>query len=104
MVGHEIRSSCIRICIHIIFVVALATVLYSASVLYLEIVLCFLALHEIKFVPRKIAYPPVDRRSSREPAQSASENLVINNEWHLPIFRPMRVQLFRYLKILLTAA
>jgi hypothetical protein len=44
-----------RICIHIISVVALATALYFASVLDLE----------TRFVPRKIAYPLVDRRSSQ---------------------------------------
>jgi hypothetical protein len=33
----------------------------------------FLALHEIKFGPKKIAKPPVERLSSISPAQSASE-------------------------------
>jgi hypothetical protein len=41
-------------------------------------------------------------RSSSDPAQSASENLVINNELDLTIFKPIRVQDFKYLRILLT--
>jgi hypothetical protein len=104
MAGHEIRSSRMRICIHIISAIALATTLYSISVLDLEIVLCFHALHETRFVPSKIAYPSVDRRSSRESSHSASEIPVINNECHLPIFKTIQVQLFKYIRILLTAA
>jgi hypothetical protein len=53
--------------------VALARALYSASVLDLDTVACFLALHETKFDPTNIANPPVERLSSRQPAQSASE-------------------------------
>jgi hypothetical protein len=44
--------------------VALATDLYSASVLDLQTVACFLALQEIRFGPKKTAKPPVDRLSS----------------------------------------
>jgi len=47
--------------------------LYYASVLERATVCCFRQLHEIRFFPRKIQYPPVERRSSRSPAQSASE-------------------------------
>jgi hypothetical protein len=53
--------------------VALATDLYSASVLDLDIVGCFLELQEIIFEPKNTQYPPVDLRSSRLIAQSASE-------------------------------
>jgi hypothetical protein len=53
--------------------VAFATALYSASVLDLDTVSCFLALHDIRFGPKNMAKPPVDRLSSRHPAQSASE-------------------------------
>jgi hypothetical protein len=52
--------------------VAFAKALYSASVLDLETVACFLALQETKFGPTNIAKPPVERLSSRQPAQSAS--------------------------------
>jgi len=48
--------------------VALARALYSASVLDLDTVACFLALHEIRLEPRKIAKPPVDFLSSEHPA------------------------------------
>jgi hypothetical protein len=53
--------------------VAFASALYSASVLERDIVGCFLALQEIKLGPMKMANPPVERLSSRSPAQSASE-------------------------------
>jgi hypothetical protein len=59
---------------HINSVVAFAKALYSASVLDLETVACFLALHETKFRPRNIANHPVDILSSKQPTQSASEN------------------------------
>jgi hypothetical protein len=47
--------------------------LYYASVLELETVFYFLALHEIRLRPRKAAKPPVDFLSSMHPAQSVSE-------------------------------
>ena len=50
--------------------VAFANALYSAYVLDLETVACFLALQDIKFGPKKTAKPPVERR---QPAQSESE-------------------------------
>ena len=56
--------------------VALAIALYSASVLDLATVGCFLEFHEIKLFPRYIRNPLVDRRSELSPAQSASLNEV----------------------------
>jgi hypothetical protein len=55
----------------------LAKPLYSASVLDLETVGCFFELQGIRFGPTKITKPPVDRRSSTHPAQSASVNILI---------------------------
>ena len=50
-----------------------ARALYSDSVEERETVRCFLVVQKIKFDPRYMANPPVDRRSSGQPAQSASE-------------------------------
>jgi hypothetical protein len=46
---------------------------YSASVLERETIACFLALQDTRQFPRKIAKPDMDLRSSRLPAQSASQ-------------------------------
>src|SRR5688572_2278644 len=83
--------------------VALATALYSASVLDLEIVACFLALQDTRLDPKKIAKPPVERLSSRHLAQSTSEKALTSKEEDLQIFNPSLVDCFRYLRILFTA-
>ena len=57
---------------HIIFDVAAATALYSASVKDLATVLCFLELHEIGFPLRNIMYAEVEVPSSALPPPSAS--------------------------------
>jgi hypothetical protein len=67
VLGHAIFNSSITILIHITSVVAFAIALYSASVLDLETVACFLALQEIKLEPKKTANPPVDFLSSEHP-------------------------------------
>jgi hypothetical protein len=99
VVGQKIRSSHNRVWIHNISAIALAIALYSTSVLDRETVFCFLALHDIRFVPRKMAQPPVDLLSSRDPAQSTSENPLINSNLHFLIFKPTQMELFRYLSI-----
>jgi hypothetical protein len=83
--------------------VALADALYYASMLDLDTVGCFCALHETRLLPKKIAYPPDDLRSSRQPAQSASENALASNELFLEIFNPSLVQPFKYRSIRFTA-
>ena len=52
--------------------VVLAIALYSASVLDLEIVVCFFELHDIKLFPMYIQYHETDFLSSGSVAQSAS--------------------------------
>jgi len=77
--------------------------LYSASVLDLDTVACFLALQEIRLAPRNIAKPPVDLRSSMLPAQSASENALNIIELDFCMCKPSPTECFTYLIILLTA-
>jgi hypothetical protein len=57
-----------------IYVVAFASALYSTSILDLDIVVCFLELHNTRLEPRYIAKPLVEQRSLGHPTQSASEN------------------------------
>jgi len=83
--------------------VAFANALYYASVLDLDTIACFLAFQETRFDPRNIAKPPVDRLSSRLPAQSASLKPLTMRDVVLPILSPSFVVCFTYLKILLTA-
>jgi hypothetical protein len=99
--GQATCISHINFCSHMISAVALATDLYSVSVLDHETVFCFLVLHDTRFVPRNMAYPPVNRLPSWDPAPSASENPLTSSG---VIFKPKRVLCFTYLKILLTAA
>jgi hypothetical protein len=84
--------------------VASAIALYSASVLDLDTVLCFLALQEIRLDPRNTAKSHVDLLSSTLPAQSASENALTRVESDLLIFNPNLVECLMYLNILFTAA
>jgi hypothetical protein len=79
--------------------VALATDLYSASVLDLETVACFLALQEIRFGPKNTAKPPVDLLSSGHPAQSASEKELTKVEVDFMNVSPMLTVCFTYLSM-----
>ena len=83
--------------------VALASALYSASVLDRDTVACFLAHQEIRLGPKKTANPPVDLLSSRHPAQSESENALTSVEGDLLKVRPTPKVCFIYLKMHLAA-
>ena len=76
---------------------------YSASVLDLETVACFLAVHEIKLSQRKTAKQPVDRRSSTHPAQSASVNALTSIELDRLNLNPVLIVPLTKRKILFTA-
>jgi hypothetical protein len=65
-------------CTQIVYATAFAIDLYSASVLDLETIGCFFALHAIRLGPKNIAKLPVDRLSSIELAQSAFEKALIS--------------------------
>ena len=86
-----------------ISVVAFANALYSASVLDLETVACFLAHHEIKLGPKNTANPPVERLSSNQPAQSESEKALRSVDDDLLKLRPILRAFLTYLTILLAA-
>ena len=63
----------------------------------LETVAYFRAHHEIRFGPKKIAKPPVDRLSSRHPAQSELEKALTRFEDDLLKSRPMFIVPLTYL-------
>jgi hypothetical protein len=83
---------------HITLAVAFARDLYSASVLDLEIVACFLALQEIKLGPKYTTKPPVDLLPSTQPAQSASEKALTKVEDDLLKVSPRLTVPLTYLK------
>ena len=58
---------------------------------------CFLAHHEIKLGPKNMANPPVERLSSRQPAQSESEKALTRVEDDLLKLRPMLKVCLTYL-------
>ncbi|XBI78592.1 hypothetical protein VPH35_088252 [Triticum aestivum] len=83
----------------IISVVALASALYSASVLDRDTVACFFAHQDIKFGPKNTAKPPVERLSSGHPVQSESEKTLTRVEEDLLNVRPRAIVSFTYLTI-----
>jgi hypothetical protein len=96
-------SSASNVCIHIIFVVVFASVLYSASVFDLETVNCLCALHDTRFDPSKIANLLVDRLSSKQSAQSASANPLITINDDLVMRSPRSMVPLTYRSIRFTA-
>lgn len=60
--------------IHISLHDVCAMALYSASMLDLATIVCFLLFQVIKFPPRNVQYPIVDYLSEGDPAQSTSIN------------------------------
>jgi hypothetical protein len=78
--------------------------LYSTSVLERDTVCCFLAFHDTKLLPKKIANPLVDLRSSEQPAQLASLNALRIDEEDHRILRPRPDVCLMYRRIRLTAA
>jgi hypothetical protein len=68
-----------------ISIVASASALYSASILDLDTVAYFRALQETRLGPNKTAKPPVEHRSSKHPAQFASEKALMSKEEDLLI-------------------
>jgi hypothetical protein len=101
--GCHIPSSCNSVCIHIISALAFTMALYSASMLEREIVGYLQALHDTRFDPKNMANPPIDRLSSRHPAQSASENSLTSMEGDFSICNPTFKVPLTNLSILLIA-
>jgi hypothetical protein len=79
--------------------VAFIIALYSASVLDLETVGCFLADHEMRLEPKKRVKPPVDLRSSKQPAQSTSEKALKRQDEDLRILIPTEIVPLMYWRI-----
>jgi len=52
-------------------------------VLVLEVVACFLGLHDTRFEPKITAKPPIDLLSSRNPTESASKKALtsVKDDW-----------------------
>jgi hypothetical protein len=85
-------------------VITLAKALYSASVLDLDTVVCFLALQEIRLVPKNTTKPPVDLQSFGHPAQSASTNVLTVVELDSTKRRPSFNVPLTYRRFFLTAS
>jgi hypothetical protein len=68
--------------------IALAITLYSSSELDRDTIGCFLSLQEIKLEPMKMASPPVNRRSSIQPAKSTTEKPLTSIDGERVICKP----------------
>jgi hypothetical protein len=77
--------------------------LYSASVIDLDIVFCFLSLQEMRLQPRNTTKSHVDLLSSTLCAQSVSKKALTRVESDFQIFNPSLMNCFIYLNILLIA-
>jgi hypothetical protein len=85
-----------------ILAVALSMASYSASVLDLETVGCFLVDHDMTLDPKNKTKPQVDFLSSEHPAQSASEKALTRVDLDFLMSRPMSSVCLRYLRMRLT--
>jgi hypothetical protein len=81
-----------------------ANALYSISVDDQEILGCLRALQEMRLGLKKIANPPVDRRSSTLPAQSTLVKILSNAEDDLVNQSPVAIMPLTNLNICLTAS